>query len=400
VTKRLRPNVRQPEDEQAATIAKISSAVEEQILDRIISKVTEAVQETLRSAIATGLGAAVVAPPVAHSQTVPPPLAAVVDAESPAPLQTGENPPIIGHIANIVNPSSNTCSSSSSTQPVNLSVASPSTPRPLNSISVPVASFVTDKIKSRIWSNEFISFSQLVQESDERDDTYSLQLSQSDGTPTLQRRPTARKSKLHMTQWLSAWNRFSAIYLLQHPSLAGDIAKHFETVRAIFSKGGDWHQYDESFRTEIAHGRVCWGQPHLELYLQTMSSKSESYNKPQSYQKSAFNNNRGSNTGKLPFGTRIPPGACFRHHRGLGCSEGNNCKFQHGCVNCSMSHPLVNCTQPLKQPFRVHPRFSPSPGQTPVYSRQSTELPGKSSQGRPPTLAGARPANTSSKPYT
>uniref|UniRef100_A0A8W8ML94 Uncharacterized protein n=1 Tax=Magallana gigas TaxID=29159 RepID=A0A8W8ML94_MAGGI len=62
-----------------------------------------------------------------------------------------------------------------------------------------------------------------------------------------------------MHDWLTAWNRFAAIYCIKYPEQQAKLAKHFESVRDIADAKGNWKAYDTDFRMLVAQGQVSWG---------------------------------------------------------------------------------------------------------------------------------------------
>jgi hypothetical protein len=62
-----------------------------------------------------------------------------------------------------------------------------------------------------------------------------------------------------MHDWITAWNRFSAIYCLKFPNEQAELAKHLEAVINIADGRGNWQTYDVDFRTLVAQGEVEGG---------------------------------------------------------------------------------------------------------------------------------------------
>ncbi|XP_062601836.1 uncharacterized protein LOC134263501 [Saccostrea cucullata] len=149
-----------------------------------------------------------------------------------------------------------------------------------------------------------------------------------------------------MHDWLTAWNRFSAIYCMKYPDQQAQLAKHLEAVREIADAKGNWKDYDRDFRTLVAQGQVAWGDVHMELYVNA----------------------------------RLTTSACFQYHSGKHCQAGMSCRFQHRCYNCSGAHPFVQCTKPTKHPFRVMQKYQNQTSNTNKHSTQ-TKTNSSSKQG-------------------
>uniref|UniRef100_A0A8W8MI15 C3H1-type domain-containing protein n=1 Tax=Magallana gigas TaxID=29159 RepID=A0A8W8MI15_MAGGI len=153
-----------------------------------------------------------------------------------------------------------------------------------------------------------------------------------------------------MHDWLTAWNRFAAIYCIKYPEQQAKLAKHLESVRDIADAKGNWKAYDTDFRMLVAQGQVSWGGVHMELYVNArlttaLSSKPNTSHKDMSY-------------------SSRPRGVCFQYHSGKNCSSGLSCRFQHRCYNCGGSHPFIQCTKQAKQPFRIMQRYQNQTGST------------------------------------
>jgi hypothetical protein len=382
LTKRLRPGSRKSGagNEESTTRDSISiDSIEAKITSNILDKVAQVVRDTMKE----------------QHQSLPPP---------PAPSPSVANPSVgesvaslvvdqsvsssVGHITGITVPSAHTTANVTSIPIGQISQYAPPS-QPIHTISTPVANQVSAKIRSKIWSNEFIKLSLLLDESDDQDESFSLQLHQSGGVPTLRWCATESKKQLTMNQWLKSWNRFSALFIQQYPQHSTGLAKHFETVRQVFSKNGDWHRYDESYRREISESRITWGCPHLELYLEALTTKGTSaiLGNFSTGNATSTNNSGRDNSGR---GTgRLPKGVCYKHHTGQVCSKGANCKFQHACFNCNAPHPITQCTQPMKRPFRVHSRFTGSANaSTPPTDKQQSGKSKPTFRPNVPTNAG------------
>ena len=133
--------------------------------------------------------------------------------------------------------------------------ADPNDPRPQNlftSVSVPLASRVSSKIKAKIWANEFISFGTLLSDSPQEVGKYSLSMAPSVGAstqPQLTLEPCHTSKRItNISQWVSAFTIFVSVYSEKVVNQAAQLMKYCEVVRDLALKGGDWHWYDEQFR--------------------------------------------------------------------------------------------------------------------------------------------------------
>ena len=153
-----------------------------------------------------------------------------------------------------------------------------SSPRqPFSSIAIALGSRVNPKLKAKIWGNEYVDFGGLLSLSPNTD-RYSLSLtpsSTSSTQPQLTLEPSQPPKKIHnLSQWLSAFNTFVAIYVEKFPTEAPRLMKYCEVVRDIASKPGDWSFYDDQFRyiRQSAPDQYPWDTIHWELWLRAVTN--------------------------------------------------------------------------------------------------------------------------------
>lgn len=223
------------------------------------------------------------------------------------------------------------------------------------STAVPIDARVSDQTKSKIWSNQYIEFASLLSKDKQKKGKLSIQVEDGDSPGKLTIHQVENDSQSEVTlssmhDWLTAWNRFAAIYCIKYPEQQAKLAKHLESVRDIADAKGNWKAYDTDFRMLVAQGQVSWGDVHMELYVNArlttaLSSKPNKSHKDMSY-------------------SSMPRGVCFQYHSGKNCSAGLSCRFQHRCYNCGGSHPFIQCTKQAKQPFRIMQRYQNQTGST------------------------------------
>ena len=118
------------------------------------------------------------------------------------------------------------------------------------SVSVPLTSRVSSKIKAKIWANEYINFGSLLSDSPQQEGKYSLSMSPSvagsSSQPQLTLEPCHVSKKItNISQWVSAFNIFVSVYAERFNNYTPQLMKYCEVVRDLASKGGGWHWYDE-----------------------------------------------------------------------------------------------------------------------------------------------------------
>jgi len=119
-----------------------------------------------------------------------------------------------------------------------------------SSLALELGGGVTEKIKAKVWANEYVDLGLLLSVAPSPD-RYPISINTS--TPSLGDQLTLEPSKppkkiKNINQWISAFNTFVAIYVVRFPHEAPKLMKYCEIVRDITAKFGDWVFYDEQFR--------------------------------------------------------------------------------------------------------------------------------------------------------
>uniref|UniRef100_A0A8W8I4T9 Retrotransposon gag domain-containing protein n=1 Tax=Magallana gigas TaxID=29159 RepID=A0A8W8I4T9_MAGGI len=161
------------------------------------------------------------------------------------------------------------------------------------STAVPIDARVSDQTKLKIWSNQYIEFASLLSKDKQKKGKLSIQVEDGDSPGKLTIHQVENDSQSEVTlssmhDWLTAWNRFAAIYCIKYPEQQAKLAKHLESVRDIADAKGNLKAYDTDFRMLVAQGQVSWGDVHIELYVNArlrtaLSSKPNKSHKDMSY---------------------------------------------------------------------------------------------------------------------
>lgn len=216
------------------------------------------------------------------------------------------------------------------------------------SSSVPIEATVSDKIKSKIWSKQYVDMALLLKK-EKGKSKYSIKVEEQDQTGKVvihNMRSTdddeVRDGSLSLHDWVTAWNRYVTIYCIKDTLAQPKLAKHMESVRQIAEEKGDWRKYDKEFRELIEQGEVEWGDVHMEIYVNARLKQSEKKSSKITPDRSSFGAYE-----------EVPQGSCFAYHKaGRYCRLGSSCKFQHRCYNCGGFHPIYICKKPIQRPFR------------------------------------------------
>ena len=208
------------------------------------------------------------------------------------------------------------------------------------------------KIKAKIWQNEYVDFGALFA-SGPPNERVSLSLTQGNSIPSqplLTLEPIQSSKKVqNISQWVTAFNTFVAIYVERAPQDAPKLMKYCEVVREIAFKSGEWLFYDEKFRflRQSAPENNPWDQIHWGLLLRrmvhshgkTLPSRTHDA-RPRSFRSPIF-----------------PRGICWTFHAVKPCS---GCSYEHICYKCEAKHPASNWSVSGNQQRNGTPKLGPS----------------------------------------
>ena len=217
------------------------------------------------------------------------------------------------------------------TQPA-VSLGEPSDPFISSSLSLDAR--VSEKIRAKIWNQEYVDFgSLLVNPIGQSRFQLTVSNAESGQLPSLCLEPAEKPRKItSIESWLSAFHVFVGVYTMKYPTESPALMKYGSLIRDLAARGHNWRFYDENFRF-IRQSHVSslpWGTIHSELWLRSHSGTSTS---------------KSPGSGETPGpGTKadrpIPYGFCFKFHRGLVCA---GCHFKHTCFKCNGDHVATTC---------------------------------------------------------
>ena len=233
-----------------------------------------------------------------------------------------------------------------------------------SSLALELGGGVTDKIKGKVWANEYVDFGLLLSVTP-GPDRYSISINTS--TPSsgaqLTLEPWKPPKKItHINQWISAFNTFVSIYVVKFPHETPKLMKYCEIVRDIAAKFGDWVFYDEQFRLlrQNTPTKYPWDAVHWELWLKVTFRGRQTF--------SIGDRTQGHRTRshQSPF----PKGTCWTFQAGRFC--GGGCKFDHKCYKCGAKHPATRCNvDGQKRASAQSPSQTPPQSYTANNARQS-----------------------------
>ena len=251
----------------------------------------------------------------------------------PVPVTDGltEEMPIVGNLANLIDQSITSAQSPLSGEPN--PVIQKALPEHLfSSPSLAIDSRVSEKLKLKIWSNEYFEFSALLS-NPVFESKYHLTINNSDSglAPSFCLEPVSKTKKyISIESWLNCFHIFVGVYTRKYPTEAPALMKYGEVVQDLAARGHNWRFYDENLRfmRQSQPASFPWFNIHWELW---MRSQQPSVRKPTATAPPNQSTNRDDS---------LPKGYCFKFIKGLKCS---GCAFKHLCYKCEGSHQPRLC---------------------------------------------------------
>ena len=210
-------------------------------------------------------------------------------------------------------------------------------PPPIHLHSTPLGTHLPDRMKAKIWANEFVDFADLLYQHPPR--PLSLALSPGNDNATFAIAPVGKGRQLQsIEQWTTALLTFAAVYAQRHPQQATGLFQYCEIVRDIAHTGPPmaWRLYDEQFRSfrQSDPGNFPWDQPRWDLFFKTMYAKPAQNNPYRPFSSTAQQAKRKS----------YPNGYCWAFQKGT--CQTRQCRFKHICAKCDNAHLASQCQKP------------------------------------------------------
>lgn len=205
------------------------------------------------------------------------------------------------------------------------------------SSDIPIDMSVPEKIKTKIWSNEYVDFGILLNKmTDQASYHLCLDTKSTSGQPLITLESNNKPKKINSIEvWTSAYQVFVGVYTQKYPSEAPGLMKYSEIVRELAARGCNWQYYDANFRylRQNDHKSCSWGSVHWELWIRAQPATGHNANGQ--YKKNVYDMKPKSKE------TLVPKGFCWRYHKGMKC---DGCKYSHSCPLCEKSHQMINCS--------------------------------------------------------
>lgn len=157
--------------------------------------------------------------------------------------------------------------------------------KPFQTVAIHLESRVPDKLRAKIWRNEYLDFGLLLLTNHE-DPRYSVSVSseQDLGHAKLCLEPVRKPKRIAtFNQWSTAFNTFAAVYSIKYPSLAPTLLKFCDVLKDLANRSAYWRWYDEQFRyfRQTKADSYPWEQVQWDLWFQ--AHPIQGYSQQQSY---------------------------------------------------------------------------------------------------------------------
>ena len=135
------------------------------------------------------------------------------------------------------------------------------------SVSLPVDACLSEKIRAKIWKDEYVDSGSLLA-NPVLVDRYQIQTAV---LPPLFALNHWLSTKRYVTTiietWLSSFHVFVGAYAKQFPHEAPALMKYGEIIQDLAGRGHNWKFYDENFRflRQAHHAALPWDRMHGEL---------------------------------------------------------------------------------------------------------------------------------------
>ena len=217
------------------------------------------------------------------------------------------------------------------------------------SLDRPIDVKVSDKIRDKIWSGQYVDLTSLLDT--QHDDTATFQIVSNAGEP-LRLAPHKPSNKItSLSKWTDAFLVYFTIYTRKYPDQVPKLTAYMQLIKRLAIKGGDFLFYDREFRYLRQSGHSGW-DVHLDLWLEARDFRGSSNNTQTTNNSKQYNtnNNRNNNNSfrgqsRTPNKSPHPMGYCFRYHTTGHCNNFAACSFRHTCYTpaCGGRHPVTAC---------------------------------------------------------
>jgi hypothetical protein len=151
------------------------------------------------------------------------------------------------------------------------------------SCSLQTGANVPEKLKNQIWGGKYIDFHLLLENNGNK---FKFKFEMEGNNPEFSLVEEKQRKPLTLSQWLMAWNKFTASICINKPELGPLPPHHLQLILEMSREKGNWQHYDSEYRKLVEKGEAQWGSTHLELYLRARLKNLSSES-----QRNSFSNN-------------------------------------------------------------------------------------------------------------
>ena len=193
-------------------------------------------------------------------------------------------------------------------------------PAQVSSLPVNVDGHVSQSVKEKIWSHQYIEMSVLLNDAgNESSEITNMELAVTNDKQLLLK-PPKRKAISSYDSWSRAWCVFSYIYCAKYSDRYQELLGYNEVIRRAYGQFGVRAlNYDREFRRGQAKltGERRWDLIDQTAYaMECLGGQSVNKQKP------------------IRF--------CYEFNNTGGCDK-SDCEFAHKCQNCKKGHPSKLC---------------------------------------------------------
>ena len=110
--------------------------------------------------------------------------------------------------------------------------------------ALPLDATVSQKVKEKIWANEYVDLSTVFDDDVWLTSHFSLNFSGSGASVST----NSRRRYITIEQWTDLFAKYASVMPVKYPESCEALAKYLDTVRFIAKSNGNWHFYDTKFR--------------------------------------------------------------------------------------------------------------------------------------------------------
>jgi hypothetical protein len=137
---------------------------------------------------------------------------------------------------------------------------------------IPLGAHISQRIKEKIWNNEFMNLADLLPKLD-FEDPWSVTLGPS--LITTSKQSSKSRGPLTFYKWNEAFHIYKVIYSERFPPEAPNMLKYMSIVKDAYEMRGTqaFCTYDQSFRLLWARNNLPWQKPIDELFTRSVFPK-------------------------------------------------------------------------------------------------------------------------------